>query len=165
MTSTESLCGALRLTDWGLIRAQGADAASFLHGQLTQDVASLPAGQARLAGFCSAKGRLLASFVLWRVDDQTIYLACSADLLAPTLKRLTMFVMRAKCKLSDASAEVSLYGQAPKHSVGQGLRHLQRLGTSQHWMRANWFACPMPRTSRGSCSRCQPRPLPPRCRF
>ena len=112
MTSTESLCGALRLTDWGLIRAQGADAASFLHGQLTQDVSSLPAGQARLAGYCSAKGRLLASFVLWRVDDQTIYLACSADLLAPTLKRLTMFVMRAKCKLSDASAEVSLYGLA-----------------------------------------------------
>jgi len=110
MTSTESLCGALRLNDWGLIRAQGADAASFLHGQLTQDVLSLPADEARLAGFCSAKGRLLASFVLWRVDDQTIYLACSADLLAPTLKRLTMFVMRAKCKLSDASAEVSLYG-------------------------------------------------------
>jgi folate-binding protein YgfZ len=110
MTSTESLCGALRLNDWGLIRAQGADAASFLHGQLTQDVLSLPADEARLAGFCSAKGRLLASFVLWRVDDQTIHLACSADLLAPTLKRLTMFVMRAKCKLSDASAEVSLYG-------------------------------------------------------
>ena len=58
--------GACRLDDWGLIVAQGADAASFLHGQLTQDVSNLPQGRARLAGYCSAKGRLLASFVMWR---------------------------------------------------------------------------------------------------
>ena len=112
MTKQDFPSGALRLSDWGLIRAQGADAISFLQGQLTQDVASLPADRARLAGYCSAKGRLLASFVLWRADEQTIYLACSADLLAPTLKRLAMFVMRAKCKLSDASAEMALYGVA-----------------------------------------------------
>ena len=29
--------GALRLTDWGVMRAQGEEAAKFLHGQLTQD--------------------------------------------------------------------------------------------------------------------------------
>jgi hypothetical protein len=104
--------GALRLADWGLIRARGADAASFLHGQLTQDVTALGATEARLAGYCSAKGRLLASFVLWRTDADTIDLACSADLLASTLKRLSLFVLRAKCKLSDASAEVALYGLA-----------------------------------------------------
>ena len=104
-------CGMLRLADWGLIRARGADAASFLHGQLTQDVTALSA-DARLAGYCTAKGRLLASFVLWRGDEDTIDLACSADLLAPTLKRLSMFVLRAKCKLSDGSAEVALYGLA-----------------------------------------------------
>ena len=112
MTSTAALTGALRLTDWGLIRAQGPDAASFLQGQLTQDVAHLPPDRARLAGYCSAKGRLLASFVLWRVDAETVLLACSADLLASTLKRLSMFVLRAKCKLSDVSAELALYGLA-----------------------------------------------------
>ena len=112
MTTTAALTGALRLTDWGLIRAQGPDAASFLQGQLTQDVAHLPADQARLAGYCSAKGRLLASFVLWRVDAETVLLACSADLLASTLKRLAMFVMRAKCKLTDVSGELALYGLA-----------------------------------------------------
>ena len=46
----------MRLGDWGLIRAQGADAASFLHGQLTNDIAHLGADEARLAGYCSAKG-------------------------------------------------------------------------------------------------------------
>ncbi len=109
-TAAGSLQGATKLADWGLIRARGADAASFLHGQLTQDVAHLDAAHARLAGYCSAKGRLLASFVVWRADADSLLLACSADLLPATLKRLSMFVLRAQCKLSDASAELQLLG-------------------------------------------------------
>ncbi len=102
----------MRLDDWGVIRARGDDAATFLQGQLTSDVASLGPGEARLAGYCSAKGRLLASFVVWRDAQGDFLLACSADLLASTLKRLSMFVLRAKCKLSDASIEVPLWGLA-----------------------------------------------------
>lgn len=104
--------GCVRLTDWGVIRAQGSDAASFLHGQLTQDVQHLDPTQARLAGYCSAKGRLLASLVLWRGGSDDILLACSADLLPATLKRLSMYVLRARCKLSDATADIALYGLA-----------------------------------------------------
>jgi len=111
MTATIS-GGALRLTDWGVIRASGDDARSFLQGQLTQDVLELDAGTARLAGYCTAKGRLLASFVVWQRSPTELLLACSADLLAPTLKRLSMFVLRAKCSLSDASAELPLHGLA-----------------------------------------------------
>jgi folate-binding protein YgfZ len=110
MTLTTPPRGAVRLTDWGVIRAHGADAAAFLHSQLTQDIEGLGAEEARLAGYCSPKGRLLASFVVWRPAPDEVLLACSADLLAATLKRLSMFVLRAKCKLSDASAELSLYG-------------------------------------------------------
>ena len=104
--------GALRLADWGLICATGADARNFLHGQLTQDVLHLPDGQARLAGYCSAKGRLMASFVVWPTAADELLLACSADLLPATLKRLSMFVLRAKCKLGDASGELALWGAA-----------------------------------------------------
>lgn len=109
---TAALTGALALPDWGVIRASGADARSFLHGQLTQDIKGLPPGVARPAGYCSAKGRLLASFVVWSDDAGDILLACSADLLAATLKRLSMFVLRAKCTLRDASAELPLQGLA-----------------------------------------------------
>lgn len=112
MSLPTRLTGALRLTDWGVIRARGADAASFLHGQLTQDIDHLADNQARLAGYCSAKGRLLASFIVWRHGADEILLACSADVLAATLKRLSMFVLRAKCKLDDASADWFLYGLA-----------------------------------------------------
>lgn len=100
----------LLLSDWGVIRAQGADAAAFLHGQLTQDFALLDRGHARLAGFCTAKGRLLATMVGWRQGDDEILLALPAETLAATLKRLSMFVLRAKCKLSDASGEFAVYG-------------------------------------------------------
>jgi folate-binding protein YgfZ len=110
MSLTTPLRGAARLTDWGVIRAHGADAATFLHSQLTQDIEGLGQHEARLAGYCSPKGRLLASFVVWRPAPDEVLLACSADLLAPTLKRLSMFVLRAKCKLSDASADLALYG-------------------------------------------------------
>ena len=105
-----ALSGLVRLDQWGLIRAVGADAASFLHNQLTQDFVLLGRDQARLAGYCSPKGRMLASFIGWKAGEDEILLACSRDLLAPTLKRLSMFVLRAKVKLSDASSECALYG-------------------------------------------------------
>ncbi len=108
---TDALQGAARLQDWGVIRASGADARRFLHGQLTQDIEHLEAGSARLAGFCSAKGRLLASFVVWPQADDVL-LACSAELLPAALKRLQMFVLRAKCKLSDATPDLPLWGLA-----------------------------------------------------
>ncbi len=104
--------GLVALSHWGLIRARGADAVSFLQGQLTNDVATLDASQARLAGFCSAKGRLQASFVVCKLADDELLLACAASVLPATLKRLSMFVLRAKCKLTDASAELRLFGAA-----------------------------------------------------
>ena len=102
--------GAAPLTHLGVIRARGADATKFLQGQLTNDVVGIGRDDARLAGFCSAKGRLQASFIVWKAADDDVFMACSADLLAPTLKRLSMFVLRAQCKLSDASDEVWLTG-------------------------------------------------------
>jgi len=117
------LQGATRLDELGVIRAVGSEAASFLHGQLTQDVESLAADSWRLAGYCSAKGRLLASLVVWRPSAEEVLLACSADLLPATLKRLAMFVLRARCKLSDASAELPIWGVA-----GDAARELGEVG-------------------------------------
>lgn len=110
MSETPMSDAVVALSHWGVIRAQGSDAAAFLHGQLTQDVVHLDASQARLAGYCSPKGRLLASFVMWSPNAGEVLLACHRSVLAATLKRLSMFVMRAQCRLTDASAEVALVG-------------------------------------------------------
>ncbi len=107
---TQHLTGAVRLSDWGVIRAHGEEAAKFLHSQLTQDFALLGLSEARLAGFCTAKGRLLATMIGWKADENTVLLALPLELLPAILKRLSMFVLRAKCKLSDASAEIGLWG-------------------------------------------------------
>ena len=106
------LDGITPLHHLGVIRAEGDEAAKFLHGQLTQDFALLGLNEARLAAFLSAKGRMQASFIGFKRSPTEILLVCSRDLLAPTLKRLSMFVMRAKAKLSDATEEFALYGVA-----------------------------------------------------
>jgi folate-binding protein YgfZ len=112
MPSPLPIEGVCRLSGQGLVRAFGPDAAAFLQGQLTNDVLSIGTGRARLAGFCSAKGRLQATFVVWSGGAEEFFLVCPAGILAATLKRLSMFVLRAKCKLTDASAEIALWGVA-----------------------------------------------------
>lgn len=106
------LNGVARLSHLGLIRAQGDDAAKFLHNQLTNDFMLLGPSEARLAGFCNAKGRLQASFIGCKRSPTDLLLVCSRDILAATLKRLSMFVLRAKVKLTDASDDFALYGLA-----------------------------------------------------
>jgi tRNA-modifying protein YgfZ len=109
---TDSLHGVTPLPHLGIIRVEGEDAAKFLQGQLTQDFSLLGMSEARLAAFCSAKGRMQASFIGFKRGPSDILLVTSADLLAPTLKRLSMFVLRAKAKLSDATAAFELFGIA-----------------------------------------------------
>ncbi|RYY93061.1 MAG: folate-binding protein [Comamonadaceae bacterium] len=107
-----SIDGVAPLTHLGVIQAIGADAATFLHGQLTQDFVLIKPDEARLAALCTAKGRVIASFIGFRPDPDTVLLVCSKDILAATLKRLSMYVMRAKAKLTDASEAFVLYGLA-----------------------------------------------------
>lgn len=83
-----------------VLTAAGADALNFLHGQLTQDVTGLPADGARFAGYCTAKGRLLATLVLWRDGPESLQALVRADLAEALAKRLSMFVLRAKVKIS-----------------------------------------------------------------
>ncbi|MDO9243679.1 MAG: folate-binding protein [Rhodocyclaceae bacterium] len=97
------------LADQGLIRVSGEDAASFLHNLLTNDITHLAEGQARHAGLCTAKGRLIASFLIWR-EGSDYLLQLSADILPGILKKLSMFVLRSKVKLADASGERALIG-------------------------------------------------------
>lgn len=104
------LNGISPLPHLGVIQAQGEDAANFLHNQLSNDVLLLPVGQSRLAAFCTAKGRMQASFVVIKTAPDTVLLVMSLALLAQTLKRLSMFVLRAKVKMSDVTDQWQLRG-------------------------------------------------------
>lgn len=97
---------ACALETFSVVEITGADAVSFLQGQVTNDIAGAPVGQARLAGYCTAQGRLLATFVMWREpraqaqDESTVRAIVRADIALALVKRLGMFVLRAKAKLA-----------------------------------------------------------------
>ena len=101
------------LSDLGLIALEGEQAAEFLHNQLTNDVKNLPLEQARLAAYCTPKGRILASMLLFRSETQ-IFLQMPQTILPGLLKRLKMFVMRSKATLLDASDSKIVLGLGGK---------------------------------------------------
>ena len=106
------------LSHYGLIALAGEDAQTFLHGQITNDLRGLREDKAVFAGYCSAKGRLLANFLVFR-RGADILLMLPRSLREGTQKRLTMFVLRAKVKLRDASDEWVALGLS-----GQGAANL-----------------------------------------
>lgn len=102
-------------TEWGILRASGVDAVSFLHGQLSSDVQALGPGEGQYWAYNSPKGRMLANGVLWRAPDEreeAIILLLAADLAATIQKRLSMFVLRANATIENASADSTLIGIA-----------------------------------------------------
>ena len=102
--------GVTPLPHLGVIRVHGDDTANFLQGQLTQDFLLLRSDEARLAAYCTAKGRMVASFVAIKRSPAEVWLVCSKDLLAQTMRRLSMFVLRAKVRVEDASETFLLRG-------------------------------------------------------
>jgi folate-binding protein YgfZ len=116
------------VTDQDLIAVSGDDAPTFLHSQLTNDVEHLSVHDVRLAAYCSPKGRMQASFLMWRNAD-AVYLQLPRELRAPLQKRLSMFVLRAKATLADASA-------APANEVSLGLGGAAAPALLQAWFGA-----------------------------
>ncbi len=83
-----------------VLEVQGPEAGVFLQGQLTQDVVSMDAVQARAGGYCSAKGRLLANFVIVHPQAEVWWLVLRSGLVESLTRRLRMFVLRAKCTVT-----------------------------------------------------------------
>ncbi len=105
-------------SNWALLRVHGADATTFLHAQLSQDVIHMSANTARLAAWCNAKGRMVASCVLVReqgaadgtTSSASYLLLCRRDILPTFIRKLKMYVLRSKVVLEDASASMAAYG-------------------------------------------------------
>jgi folate-binding protein YgfZ len=106
------------LSDNALLAITGDDATTFLQGQLTNDVVALKPGESQWTGWCSPKGRLLASLLLVKRPDG--YFAMLPAELAPAIaKRLSMYVLRSKVKVADVSADhvrLGVIGTAPPDS-------------------------------------------------
>lgn len=94
-------------TGLGLILASGADARTFLQGQLSADLLSLTAGEVRLAACNSPQGRVQA--LPWIVvRDEAVGLIVPGSLMDSTLLRLRKYLLRAKVQLQPAPATLSV---------------------------------------------------------
>jgi folate-binding protein YgfZ len=103
------------LSEIGLLRISGIDAASFLHNLLSSHVKKLSPGQGGLSTLNSAKGRVIADFFLWRAADNAngepvFYAVLAADLADTVTKKLKMYVLRAKVAVDNLSADSTAIG-------------------------------------------------------
>jgi hypothetical protein len=105
-----------------LLSVSGDDAAAFLHAQFTNDVQALPVGGAQWNGWCTAKGRLLATFLLARRDDGFL-LMLPAEIAPAVAKRLAMYVLRSKAKIADVAERYVRIGFAGKSASVIVARH------------------------------------------
>ena len=126
--------GFTPLTHWGLILVEGPDAAALLQSQLSNSVLSLKrtmtgdvahgSDAVRLVGYCSPKGRLLSSAWLGLFpesldSDDRFALFVTKDIAASTAKRLSMYVLRSKVKVVDASDDWEIFGAYQSQNDGQ----------------------------------------------
>jgi len=166
---------AVSLNDLAVIEIAGADAADFLHGQLTQDIAGLPSGAALLAGYCTAKGRLLATLAVWRdpAGADLLYALVKADIAQALVKRLSMYVLRAKARLSVSARGVAgvwlAFREDGQAQAPDGLDTSALPADPAPWQvvasrAGTWIAAPLPRGERGRWWLVRPEdaPAPPR---
>ena len=98
----------VRVDDYALVRVTGKDAVTFLHGQFTNAIQGL-GDTVRSAGYCTPKGRLLATMRLWMDGDAVMMLVPKA--IGPAfIKRLRMYVLRADVKFECATDGVVMLG-------------------------------------------------------
>ncbi len=109
LKSTKANNTLFDLSHTGLLALTGDDATTFLQGQVTNDVKALDGYHAHFSGYCSPKGRLLALFLAF-AHNQTLYLQFNQSLLPAVMKRLKMYVLRAKVEIADASNQMIRFG-------------------------------------------------------
>ncbi|MBI1175372.1 MAG: folate-binding protein [Sideroxydans sp.] len=110
--STAKTCTVMcDLGQFGILKVAGEDAQSFLQNLCSSDVREVSAQRAQLSSFNSAKGRMLATFLIWQADGD-YFLQLPRSLCAAMLKKLSMYVLRAKVKITDVSDELVCLGLA-----------------------------------------------------
>lgn len=99
------------LAAFRLVKVSGDDALTFLQGQFSSDVREVSAAKAQYSSYSTAKGRMLASMLIWNYQSD-YYLMVSADIAEAFVRRLSMFILRSKVKASLVDDTWSLLGLA-----------------------------------------------------
>ena len=124
--ATTVLCD---LSQFGTLRVSGEEAQTFLQNMLSNDIRDVDASRAQLSSLNTPKGRMVASMLIWRNGDDYL-LQLPRALCEPMRKKLSMYVLRAKVKISDASDEIvvmGLSGENAQEILGRQFGELPQL--------------------------------------
>jgi folate-binding protein YgfZ len=103
-------CESVSLGSLGVLRVRGADTRSFLQGQVSSDVAQLAAQRSLLAGYHNPQGRVIALLRLLQLAPDDVLAILPRELVTPVAQRLAKFILRAKTKVADESAQWTISG-------------------------------------------------------
>jgi len=104
------------LTYLGLLRVTGDDAENFLQGQLSGDAREITEEKAQYSSYNTPKGRMLATFLAW-LEEGGYCLQLPHPLLESVKKRLSLFILRAKVTIEDASDHTVRIGVAGEQAA------------------------------------------------
>lgn len=105
------------LSHLDVLEFSGEDSEAFLQGQLSCDVQAIGSDSSTYGSYCTPKGRMLASFLLWRAPEG-FRMALSSGIMAAVEKRLRMYVLRSKVQIRSLSDSVVLLGVAGAGAAG-----------------------------------------------
>lgn len=110
------------LGQFATLRASGIEAQAFLQNLLSNDIREVDTRRAQWSSFNTAKGRMLATFLIWREGDDYL-LQLPVTLAGALRKKLGMYVLRARVNLSDASNDLISLGLSGEQAQAMLRQH------------------------------------------
>jgi len=104
------------LSSFSVLVIAGDDAASFMQGQLTNDVAAVNEENSQLSAICNNKGRMIANFRLFK-HQQNYFLSLKSDLVEQSISHLQNYILRAHVAIQDVSEQLIHIGISGDHAT------------------------------------------------
>jgi folate-binding protein YgfZ len=94
------------------LKVSGHDSKNFLQNQFCNDINDLKIGgnMHQFSGYCSPKGRLLATLRVIMCDENNYKVITPLDSAEVLMKRLSMFVLRSHVSIDNVSKTTHFYG-------------------------------------------------------
>jgi folate-binding protein YgfZ len=107
MTATTDFTGFIDINDHGFILLKGPDAKKFLQGQVTSDVDALTINEgisiSTLGSHCTHKGRMLFSYRICAISQDTLLLSVYKPLIESAISALKKYSIFSKVDITDVS--------------------------------------------------------------
>ncbi len=109
-----------------VIKVSGDDSVKYLQGQLTNDINQLDNVAFQYSAHLNNKGRMLASFIITKVETNCYYLITATEIIDKILPRLKMFILRSKVSMEILDENIYFYDEKfdDKANIAQDAKNI-----------------------------------------